>query len=75
MNTSREQLVLGIDIGTTKLAAAVLDGEGQLTAAESREHRADVAAAPDCAEQDARKLLDGTRELTACYCSTPTADR
>jgi len=60
---SGAQLVLGIDVGTTKLAVAVLDDRGQLKAAESREHGADVDAGCGRSEQDAQKLLDSAREL------------
>jgi sedoheptulokinase len=51
-------MYLGIDIGTTKVAAAVADAERRLRAVESRPHGADIPSPPGRAEQNAAALLD-----------------
>lgn len=60
---------LGIDIGTTKVAAVLADGDGRLQAAASRPHGAGRPAPPGRAEQDAAALLETAwavvRELPA----------
>ena len=60
---------LGIDIGTTKVAAVAADSEGRICGVASRPHGADRPAPPGYAEQDARALLETTwavvRELPA----------
>ena len=53
-----DTLFLGIDIGTTKVAAVIADGEGGVRAAVSRVHEADLPAPTGRAEQDAGVLLD-----------------
>ena len=50
-------LVLGIDVGTTKVAAVVVSRDGKLLASASRPHEADLAAPPGHAEQDVDRLL------------------
>ena len=54
---------LGIDVGTTKVAAVVLDAQGELMASASGEHCADVSSEPGHAEQDVRDLMDATRQV------------
>jgi len=60
---------LGIDIGTTKVAAVIADRQGRLQAVASRAHGADLPAPAGRAEQDAARLLEaawaGVRELPA----------
>ena len=56
----QKDLVLGIDVGTTKIAAVVADGEGCVEAAVSRAHEAGVPTQEGRAEQDAVMLLDKT---------------
>ena len=51
-------MYLGIDIGTTKVAAVIADGERRLLAVESHAHGADLPAPPGRAEQDAAALLE-----------------
>lgn len=49
---------LGIDIGTSKVAAVIVDPTEGVTASASRPHHADGNAPPGHAEQDATALLD-----------------
>ena len=62
-------MFLGLDIGTSKVAAAVADEEGRLRAAASRAHAADRPAPTGHAEQDAGTLVEAAwsvvRELPA----------
>jgi len=51
---------LGIDVGTTKIAVVVTDGEGNVRAAVSQTHGAGLRTPPGRAEQDAVALLDQT---------------
>ncbi len=52
-------ITLGIDLGTTKVAAVLLDtGSGKLLAAASEPHHAALDVGIDGAEQDPQKLLD-----------------
>ncbi len=53
-------LYLGIDIGTTKVAAVVADGEGSVRAAVSQAHEAGLPAEEGRAEQDPDVLLNKT---------------
>ena len=53
-------LYLGIDVGTTKIAAIIADSAGDVRAAVSRAHEAGLPAADGRAEQDAGVLLDTT---------------
>ena len=55
-----QDLYLGIDVGTTKIAAVVADGEGGVRAAASRVHEAGLPSADGRAEQEAGVLLDTT---------------
>ena len=54
---------LGIDIGTTKVAAVVLGAQSELIASVSGEHYADISSAPGHAEQDVQTLMDATQQL------------
>ncbi len=56
----QKDLFLGIDVGTTKIAAVVADGEGRIEAAVSRTHGVGVPTQEGRAEQDAGVLLDKT---------------
>ena len=56
----KKDLFLGIDVGTTKIAAVVADGRGRVEAAVSRAHEAGLSTREGRAEQDAALLLDET---------------
>ena len=60
-------MLLGIDIGTSKVAAVVCDTRGRLLARAARLHAADRPAAPGRSEQDVEALLavaeDTVRDL------------
>ena len=56
----QKDLFLGIDVGTTKIAVVVADGEGRVEAAVSRVHEAGVPTPQGRAEQDVVMLLDKT---------------
>ncbi len=66
---AKQELLLGIDVGTTKVAAVIVERDGEVLASASRPHEADLAAPPGHAEQDVDKLLaagfDVVRELPA----------
>ena len=62
-STTLRPYALGIDVGTTKVAAVVLDGQGELMASASGEHCADVSSEPGHAEQEVRALMDATRQV------------
>ncbi|MBN1670207.1 MAG: hypothetical protein JXR37_04200 [Kiritimatiellae bacterium] len=64
---AEKSLQLGIDIGTSKVAAVLWDGTARRVAAsDSLPHGADVAnTPPDRAEQDAEKLLAAVRRVLA----------
>ena len=53
-----QDLYLGLDIGTTKIAAVVADSEGNVRASVSRVHAAGLPAPDERAEQEAGVLLD-----------------
>jgi len=53
----KSPLLLGIDIGTSKVAAVLLDGNRNLLAVHSLPHQADVKSSPGYAEQDIDRLL------------------
>ena len=55
-----QDLYLGIDVGTTKIAAVVADGEGGVRAVASRVHETGLPSADGRAEQEAGVLLDTT---------------
>jgi sugar (pentulose or hexulose) kinase len=54
---------LGIDIGTRKIAAVILDSAGSILAVASRPHQAAMIASPGCFEQDPKKLYSIAREV------------
>src|SRR5512145_2431520 len=54
---------LGIDIGTSKIAAVILDPAGSVLAIASRPHHAALAGPPGRFEQDPRKLYSVAREV------------
>ena len=56
----QKDLFLGIDVGTSKIAAVIADGEGRVEAAVSRAHGAGMPTPDGRAEQDAATLLDTT---------------
>ncbi len=53
---SRDGLSLGIDIGTSKIAAVILDPSEHLEACVSLPHHANIPAGPGCFEQDPNRL-------------------
>ncbi len=60
---SEKPLLLGIDIGTSKVAAAIVEPDGMCWESRSMVHGADLACAPGHAEQDPRVLLDAARQV------------
>lgn len=54
---------LGIDIGTGKIAAVILDHAGSILAVASRPHHAAIAGPPGHFEQDPRTLYSVAREV------------
>ena len=54
---------LGIDIGTGKIAAVILDASGSVLAVASRPHQAAISAPPGHFEQDPQKLYSVAREV------------
>jgi len=62
-------MLLGLDIGTTKVAAVIADADGRLAAVASGDHHAGRSAPAGYAEQDATVLFDAlwrvVRELPA----------
>ena len=65
-------IIIGLDIGTTKLGAVAIDAErGTLLAVESIPNAGHVAAGPDGAEQDARVVIAGALELLATLLARP----
>ena len=48
---------LGIDLGTTKAAAVLLDEAGTLLGVANAAHHADIPSVPGGAEQDPAKIL------------------
>ncbi len=59
------QAFLGIDIGTSKTAAVVIDGSGKTIASGSMTHAADLPAGPGLSEQDPAALLESARLVVA----------
>ncbi len=55
-------VVLGIDIGTSKVAAVLLDAKGTLRGASSVPHHADLPAPPGRAEQSPDRILEAAIE-------------
>src|SRR4030042_938531 len=62
-------MFLGVDIGTSKVAAVIADGSGALAAVASADHHAGLSAPAGRAEQDPEVLLNAAwravRELPA----------
>ncbi len=56
-------MILGIDIGTTKVAAVIIDTQGQLLTVCSRPHAAELETLPGHAEQNANVLLSVARSV------------
>jgi len=54
---------LGIDIGTGKIAAVILDPAGSVLAVVSRPHQAAISAPPGHSEQDPQKLYSVARDV------------
>ncbi len=54
---------LGIDIGTGKIAAVILDPAGSVLAVTSRPHQAAISAPPGHFEQDPKKLYSVVRDV------------
>jgi sugar (pentulose or hexulose) kinase len=54
---------LGLDIGTGKIAAVILDSEGHVLAVASRPHQAATSAPPGHFEQDPQKLYSVARNV------------
>jgi sedoheptulokinase len=54
---------LGIDIGTGKIAAVILDPAGSILAVASRPHQAAISAPPGHFEQDPQKLYSVARDV------------
>ena len=52
------QTLLGIDIGTSKVAAVIIDTQRQLQAVSSKAHKAERKAPSGYTEQDANILLN-----------------
>lgn len=51
------RLTLGVDLGTSKVAAVVVDHAGDVLAHSSEEHRADVPVGKNRSEQDVTKIF------------------
>ncbi len=51
-------MILGIDIGTSKIAAVIVGEDGETAALSAKVHGADLPTEPGLSEQDPRKLLD-----------------
>jgi len=56
-------LILGIDIGTTKVAAVIINTDHRLLASASIPHNAQLPGPPDYAEQDVNILLETARTV------------
>lgn len=61
----QQDLFLGIDVGTGKIAAVLAGRQGDVQAVVSRAHGAEQSAAEGRAEQDAEMLLERTWEVVA----------
>ncbi len=59
------QAFLGIDVGTSKTAAVIVDGSGRTVATGSMAHAADVPAGRGLSEQDPALLLESARSVVA----------
>ena len=59
------QAFLGIDIGTSKTAAVIVDGSGNTVASGSTAHAADLPSGLGLSEQDPGKLLESARSVVA----------
>ena len=60
-------MFLGLDLGTTKVAAVIVDAGGSLRSAASRPHGADLPALAGRSEQDAEALLAVAWRLAAGF--------
>lgn len=60
-----DQAFLGIDIGTSKTAAVIVDGSGSTVASGSVAHAADLPAGTGLSEQDPGMLLESARSVVA----------
>jgi len=58
-----QRLILGIDIGTTKVAAVIIDRQRRLLASVSIPHNAQLPGTLDYSEQDSNILLDTARTV------------
>ena len=56
---------LGIDLGTTKAAAVLLDEAGTLLGVANAAHHADIPSVPGGAEQDPAKILEAVARIIA----------
>jgi sedoheptulokinase len=63
--SSGVKMYLGIDIGTSKTAAVILDHQGKIVALDSHSHGADLPAPPGHHNQDPRGLLESAWDLVA----------
>jgi sedoheptulokinase len=50
-------MFLGIDVGTSKVAAVIIDGGRRVIASASREHGADIRGSPGRSEQDVQAIF------------------
>ncbi len=57
------ECILGIDVGTTKTAACIVEGGGETAASASAAHKADIDCPGGRAEQDAERLLESVFEV------------
>jgi sedoheptulokinase len=56
-------MILGLDIGTSKIAAVIVDEDGPAVALSARAHGADLPTGHGLSEQDPRKLLESAAAL------------
>jgi sedoheptulokinase len=63
-------MFLGIDIGTSKTAAVILNSHGEIVALESQSHEADLPAPPGRHIQDPHRLLESAWTLVERLPST-----
>ncbi|MDO8684052.1 MAG: FGGY family carbohydrate kinase [Armatimonadota bacterium] len=65
-------LLIGLDIGTTKICAVALDASnGQLTAVEDTLNDTQLSSQPDAAEQDAQGIIDKSHGLLSRLLQRP----
>lgn len=63
MTHSADRTFLGVDLGTSKMAAVIMDAAGKVVADVSCPHQADLARTSGQAEQDAGRLLECARQV------------